>query len=400
MSYSYCVVGGGLVGLATARAILKWKPGTSVVLIEKEAALGLHQSSHNSGVIHSGVYYQPGSLKARLSRLGGIEVRRFCEEHSLPYKNTGKLIVATNALERERLAALEVNAEANGVAARRVGREELLELEPKVDGLEALQLPETGIVDYGQVSTALGAELEGMGAEIILGERVMDIVEEDDGAVVRTDSREVRAKFVITCGGLQADRLASLTNEDIGFRIVPFKGEYYTVTDEKAGTFEHLIYPVPDPSLPFLGVHFTPTIGGALTIGPNALLAFHREGYGRFAFNPRDAASSLSFAGLWRLAAANWKFGIDEGWDSISKSAYLRRCQRYWPELELADFERSTPGIRAQALLRDGGMVSDFYFLKGRRTLHVCNAPSPAATASLPIGALIAERMRELDWIA
>jgi len=397
MQYDFCIVGGGNVGLATAYALLRRNPGASLVLIEKENALGSHQTGHNSGVIHAGVYYKPGSLKAMLCRKGARATQEFCQLHNLPYEIRGKIIVATDEKERHLLQALKTNAEMNGLSVEPLCREQLLEHESNVAGIEALLVPDTGIVDYRQVSQALGHEIKAMGADLHLGEEVIDIEEVHAGIRIRTNKQTLNVRYAVTCGGLQADRLARLTNRDIDFRIIPFRGEYYAAPREKSSTFQHLIYPVPDPSLPFLGVHFTPTIGGDLTIGPNAVPGFAREGYRKYSLDPRDLATNLSYGGFWRLAAAHWKFAIEEFRDSIWKPAYLAKCRRYWPALELDDLGPWNHGIRAQAVSRDGTMLHDFHFTRSKRVLHVCNAPSPAATSALPIGEMIAEKFQGMN---
>ena len=391
--YDYCIVGGGIVGLATALTITRQKPGARILVVEKETALACHQTGHNSGVIHAGIYYAPKSFKAELCRAGEKATKAFCDENAIPCRTPGKLVVATDALEMQRLAALENNAAANGIACRRLDAAELSEMEPAVRGLGALLVEQTGIVDYAEVSRAIAGKIEAAGGEIVLGVTVDRFAEHPHHVRVETRHRCWEARHAVACAGLQADRLAMCSGMDVDFRIVPFRGEYYMLRAELSGLVERMIYPVPDPSMPFLGIHLTPMIDGALTVGPNAVLGLSREGYPKFSFSARDMASYLRFPGFWKVVASNLSSGLDEMRHSLSKRAYLEKCRKYCPSLEIGDLQPYRAGIRAQAVARSGALIHDFMFLQSPRTLHVCNAPSPAATSALPIGRMILEHL-------
>ena len=378
------------MGLATAMTLLQRRPGASVVLLEKEGRLAAHQTGHNSGVIHAGIYYKPGSLKARLCKAGAAWTKEFCTEHDIPFAQPGKLIVATTPVELQRLAVLEERAQLNGLRAERIDSVELRHREPHIQGLGALFLADTGIVDYGRVCEVMGARIEADGGTIRLSTAVTGLQEDADGVTVSVAEGEpVRADRVVVCGGIQADRLARLAGVGDGFAMVPFRGEYYRLPASRAGLIDALIYPVPDPALPFLGVHLTLTIDGGITVGPNAVLGMAREGYPRFSVNRRDLAELLRFRGFWRLARTQLRTGVAEQWNSLVKRGYLGQVRKYCPELELADLLPEPAGIRAQAVLADGRMVEDFLFRRTERQLHVVNAPSPAATSSMPIAAEI-----------
>jgi L-2-hydroxyglutarate oxidase len=390
----FCVVGGGIVGLATARTLLRRRPGSSLVLIEKEGRLAAHQTGHNSGVIHAGIYYPPGSLKARLCKAGAAWTKEFCAAQGIPFAQPGKLIVATTPIESERLGALEERARLNGLAAERVDSAELRRREPNIRGLGALFLADTGIVDYGKVCDALGAQIVAEGGEIRLGSAVTSLEEGPDGvAVITDDGGRVVADRVVVCGGIQADRLARMAGVGDGFAMVPFRGEYYRLPAAREGLIGALIYPVPDPALPFLGVHLTLTVDGGITVGPNAVLGMAREGYPKFSVNRADVAELLHFPGFWRLARTQLRTGIAEQWNSMVKRGYLRQVHKYCPDLTLADLLPEPAGIRAQAVLDDGRMVEDFMFRRTERQLHVINAPSPAATSAMPIAGEICARL-------
>ena len=397
----FAVVGGGIVGLATALTLLERRPGASLVLLEKEPGVARHQTGHNSGVIHAGIYYAPGSLKARLCRAGARWTREFCAEHGIPHRTPGKLIVATTPVELSRLGDLAERAVRNGLEFERLDAAALRRREPRVAGLGALFLPETGIVDYRLVSEAMAARVARLGGRLLLGAEVVAITESAGSVAVRHraagaaagEAEELQARRLVVCGGLQADRLAALGGVGGGFQIVPFRGEYYRLPPNRRGLVETLIYPVPDPDLPFLGVHLTLGMDGGLSVGPNAVLGFAREGYAKFSVNPRDLADLLRFPGLWRLARSQFGTGVREQWDSLVKRGYLRQVRRYCPELTVDDLLPAPAGIRAQAVLADGTMVHDFLFRQTGRSLHVCNAPSPAATSAMPIAAEIADRL-------
>jgi (S)-2-hydroxyglutarate dehydrogenase len=394
MHYDYCVVGGGIVGLATAREILRRRPGAGLVLLEKEAAVAAHQTGHNSGVIHAGVYYAPGSLKARLCRAGNLQTKQFCAEHGIPIENCGKLIVATTPLEVQRLGDLRQRCDANEIATHEVGGTDLATLEPRITGLAALLVPSTGIVDYRRVSQALAEDIQKLGGDVRLGTGVTRITESGaDVEVVLTQGEAIRAGQLIACGGLQADRLARSAGLDVRLRIIPFRGEYFQLPIEQSQIVRHLIYPVPDPELPFLGVHLTRMISGRVTVGPNAVLGFAREGYPHFSFNLRDTAETMRFPGFWRVVRKHWRSALGELQGSLMRSRYLQQCRKYCPELTFEDLLPYPAGIRAQAVLADGTLVHDFMFADTPRMVHVLNAPSPAATAALPIACVIAARV-------
>ena len=390
--YDYCIVGGGIVGVATAWNLLRNNPSVSVVVIEKEDALAAHQTGHNSGVIHAGIYYEPGSLKAKLCRRGAAWTKQFATEKGIPFRECGKMLVATDALELRRMNGLIDRAERNGIAYERLGAAELSEREPNVRGLGALFLPETGIIDYRLVAAALGRDIVDAGAEVVTGTQVREIAEHSDSVTVSSADRTWRCRTLIACAGLQADRIAALAGIDVDFQILPFRGEYYSLPPDKSDLVTHLIYPIPDPDLPFLGVHISPTIGGALTVGPNAVLGFAREKYSTLGFDRRDVAEMLRFPGLAKVAAANLRTGVREMRNSVWKRGYLGECRKYCPSLVAADLQGRHAGIRAQAVLADGTFVHDFLIRRTDRMVHVVNAPSPAATSALPIGELIAEQ--------
>ncbi len=392
--YDYCLVGGGVVGLATALTIARKEPSARILVLEKEDALAAHQTGHNSGVIHAGIYYQPGSFKAELCRAGERMTKQFCDENAIPYRVPGKLVVATDAVELQRLAALETNAAANGIACRRLDDGALREIEPAVTGLGALLVEQSGIVDYRAVCRAMGDLIRAAGGDIELGVQVERIEERSDCVRVHAGEKAWESRRAIACAGLQADRLAQRSGAEVDFQIVPFRGEYYALRPELNRLVERMIYPVPDPSMPFLGIHLTPMIDGGLTVGPNAVLGFSREGYAKFSVDLRDVATYARFPGFWKVIAAHFSSGLGEMKDSLFKASYLEKCRKYCPSLQLEDLRPYRAGIRAQAVSRDGALIHDFKFLQTKRVLHVCNAPSPAATSALPIGNLIFERLQ------
>jgi len=388
------IIGGGIVGLATAHLLLEAKPGLKVAVLEKEVELATHQSGHNSGVIHAGIYYAPGSLKATLCREGKAKLERFAGDHGIAFRHPGKLVVALSDDEGPRLEALCERAAANGVEGLEIlGRERIHELEPHVAGARALWSPTTGIIDFREVALAYAEEARARGADIHVDRAVTSIEERDDGVVLGTSRGELEAANVVACAGLQADRVSAMTGErgpDVP-RIVPFRGDYYTLTPDARHLVSRLIYPLPDPRFPFLGVHFTPRIDGEVWAGPNAVLAFAREGYRRRDLNLRDLASTLAFRGFQRLALRYLRTGLAEMRRDWSKRAFLGELQRYVPELRGDQIVFGPSGVRAQALDRDGQLVDDFSLGGSRRVLHVRNAPSPAATASLAIGRVLVE---------
>ncbi|WP_245314548.1 L-2-hydroxyglutarate oxidase [Sinorhizobium alkalisoli] len=393
--YDYCVIGGGIVGLATAGELIRREPGARLLVLEKEDRPGLHQTGHNSGVIHAGIYYQPGSLKARLCREGARATKEFCSRNRIAFEECGKLLVATNDLEMERMEALAARAAQNAIGFERFDHARLRAAEPSITGLGALFVPSTGIVDYSAISAAMAAEIVERGGQVAFKARVTAIDEQESGVTVEAGGERFRAARLVACAGLQSDRLALLAGLAIDHRIVPFRGEYYTLPECRATIVRHLIYPIPDPDLPFLGVHLTRMIDGSVTVGPNAVLGFAREGYEKGSVDWKDMADMTGFAGFWRVLARNWRSGLDEFGGSLSRRRYLEKCRKYCPSLTLADLTRPGAGIRAQAVMRDGTLVHDFLFVASERMLHVCNAPSPAATSAIPIASMIVDRLLE-----
>jgi L-2-hydroxyglutarate oxidase len=394
-SYDLVVIGGGILGLATARALRRRFPGASIAVLERELAWAAHQTGHNSGVIHSGIYYAPGSLKARLCLAGNASMVAFCRAEGVPVEVCGKLIVATGQSELPRLEALLQRGLANGLEPRRADPGEVREREPHVRALAAIHVPSTGIVDYRQVCAALVRQLHASGVELRLGSGVNRMERTRGGHALETDAGEFRAGWVVNCAGAQSDRLARAAGADPGARIVPFRGEYHELVDARRGLVSGLVYPVPDPALPFLGVHLTRMIDGSVHVGPNAVPAGSRDGYSWSAVSARDLAATATWPGWWRLARRYWRTGGQEIWRSISKRALLAEVRRMLPEVDAEDLVPAGAGVRAQALGRDGRLVDDFLIVESERATHVCNAPSPAATASLEIAEHIAGRLPE-----
>ncbi|MBL1073188.1 L-2-hydroxyglutarate oxidase [Nocardia sp. 2] len=383
--YDYCVIGGGIVGVATAHRLLDRHPGASLLLVEKAGELAVHQTGHNSGVIHSGIYYEPGSLKARLCVRGAELTKEFAAAQGIPFQVCGKLLVATDAAEHARMLALYERSVTNGVEVELLDAAELVRREPRITGVGALFVPGTGIIDYQRVTAELARQVRASGGEIVLGAEITDITETGDAVTVSGPSGSWKAARLVVCAGLQADRMARLAGLDIDLRIVPFRGEYYRLPPHRRDLVRTLIYPVPDPELPFLGVHLSPTIDGELTVGPNAVLGLAREGYRKGSVNWRDTREILGYSGFHRVAANNVRTGARELRNSLFKRGYLAECRRYCPELTAADLLPREAGIRAQAVLRDGTLVHDFLIERTPRSVHVLNAPSPAATSALPI---------------
>ncbi len=387
------IIGGGIVGLAVAKTLSEQRPGLSITLVEKEQSLARHQTGRNSGVIHSGIYYKPGSLKAELCRNGRESMVNFARDHGIAYDLCGKLIVATRDEERPRMQALYERGKENGLDVSLITPAEAREVEPHVNCVAAVRVPSTGIIDYVGVCEALADQARANGVTISLGERVVGI--EHDGADHRviTTRQELRARYLVTCGGQYSDHLARQEGGDPGAQIVPFRGEYYELVPEKHHLVNTLIYPVPDPAFPFLGVHFTKMIHGGVHAGPNAVLALAREGYHKRDVNLAELGEVLRYPGFWHLAKANWKVGASEVYRSLNKARFTRSLQELIPAVQSDDLVPSPAGIRAQALKPDGGLVDDFLLVDRPRALHVCNAPSPAATASLEIARTIVGRV-------
>ena len=392
--FDYLIVGGGIVGLSTAWQLKQRDPDSSILLLEKEPDFALHQTGRNSGVIHAGIYYTPGSLKAQFCREGVEATIAFCNAHQIPVEQCGKLIVATNDDEHERLLSLYDRAQHNGLDVELLNAKELGDREPNVTGQGAIFLKTTGITDYPAMTKAMANVFRKLGGEIRLDSEVVDIEESTDKIAIQlADGCRFESEYLIACGGLMADRLALMQGIDIDFRIIPFRGEYYQLPVEKNGLIKHLIYPVPNPELPFLGIHLTRMIDGSITIGPNALQGWKREGYGRINLNLRDIASMLLFSGFWQLIRKNFRTGLRELRNSLWRRGYLSQVRKYCPAISLDDLQPYPAGVRAMAVLRDGSMVHDFLFEETARSLHVCSAPSPAATSAIPIGRYIVDRV-------
>lgn len=389
--YDIAIIGGGIVGMATAMALVN-QTNLRVVILEAEDHLAAHQTGHNSGVIHSGLYYKPGSLKARNCVEGREAMYRFCAEHGIAHDNCGKLVVATSEKELPALARLEERGHANGLEGlkRLNSQEEMREYEPHVIGIAGLHVKQTGIVDYNQVTNTYGKIVQEKGGEIRLNSRVTKINRMGGEIILETATGEVHARNLINCGGLQSDRIARMAGVDPKLQIVPFRGEYYEIIPERQYLVKNLIYPVPDPQFPFLGVHFTRMIHGGVEAGPNAVLSFKREGYSHWAISPKDVATYGFFSGFWRMAMKHWKMGIGEFYRSYNKRAFVKALQGLLPDLRMEDVHPSGAGVRAQALEPNGQLVDDFRIVEAEHMVHVLNAPSPAATASISIGKSIA----------
>lgn len=392
-SCDVAIIGGGIIGLATAYRILERYPGTTLILLEKESQVAVHQTGHNSGVLHSGIYYRPGSLRAENCRTGKLAMEQFCQAQGIPFDLCGKVIVATDDSERERLHAIYERGQANGVNCEVIDRTRLNDIEPHAAGVEAIHVPEAGIVDYRKVTERLAELVLEAGNEILFHAEVSEIRREPDSVRVSSKAGEVRCKCLITCGGLWADRLIQMSGERPQAPIVPFRGEFYKLKPEAEHLCRGLIYPVPDPRFPFLGVHFTKMIQGGVECGPNAVLAFARAGYRKSDVNVRDLLGALSYGGFQKLVLKHWQMGLGEMWRSWNKSAFVKALQRLVPNIRSEHLESAPAGVRAQALGKDGSLVDDFIIQKSPRIVHVGNAPSPAATAALNIGTLIVDRL-------
>jgi L-2-hydroxyglutarate oxidase len=390
MTYDYVIVGGGIVGLATAMALVQRYPGCSLLVVEKENVWAQHQTGHNSGVIHSGIYYKPNSYKAKFAIEGSRLIPEFCLANGIDHDVCGKIIVATEEWELPLLDNLHQRGLAHGLAVTKIGPEQIREIEPHCAGRAAIRVPSTGICDFKAVSRAYARIVEERGGELRLGCRVTGVRRDAGQIIIQTSTGEIRAQFIINCGGLHCDRVARLDGVEPQARIVPFRGEYYELAPDKRYLCKHLIYPVPNPAFPFLGVHFTRMTDGSIHCGPNAVLALKREGYTWGDISLRDMWDSLTYRGFWKLARRNFADGMHEIWRSLNKTAFTRSLQRLIPEVQRDDLVPSHAGVRAQALLPDGKMVDDFLIVRGERSVHVLNAPSPAATASMPIGREIA----------
>lgn len=387
------IIGGGIVGLATAYNLSERLPNVRLTLVEKEKSLGAHQTGHNSGVLHSGIYYKPGSLKAINCREGKVAMQQFCEEQGIDYEICGKVIVAVAEEERPTLARIYDRGQKNGVQCQLIDRDRLRELEPHAAGIAAIHVPESGIVNYRQVCERLGKLIRAKGHEVWTDAQATQVRNSHETTVVQAGAKEIEAKWIVNCAGLQCDRVTKLVGAEPVAKIVPFRGEYYELRPESQHLCRNLIYPVPDPKFPFLGVHFTRMIEGGVECGPNAVLAFAREGYRMSTVNISDLCESLTYPGFIRMAVKHWKMGSGELWRSFSKRAFVKALQRLMPEITADDLHAAPAGVRAQAVLPNGGLVDDFVIVEHNRTINVNNAPSPAATASLNIGRLIADKL-------
>ncbi len=389
------IIGNGIVGSSTALQLKTQYPGLSVLLIDKETECARHQTGHNSGVVHAGVYYQPGSLKADFCKRGAVLTRQFCQQHNLPYRQCGKLLVATDQLELERMEVLRQRCQENEITVHVLSRQELQRRESRVVGKGALLVPETAITDYPAITRQMVSMFRKRGGETFFGAGVEEIEEFDRNIRVVVGESVIEASYLVVCGGLMADRLARMVGIAVDFQIVPFRGEYYQLRKGLQNIVRHLIYPIPDPELPFLGVHLTPMVDGSLTVGPNAVLGWKREGYDQINVSLSDIKEMFSFPGFWKLIGANINSGIKEMVDSLYLPGYLNRVRKYCPSIVASDLQPYPAGIRAQAVMKDGSLVHDFLFAESARSLHVCNAPSPAATSAMPIGEYLCTKASE-----
>ncbi|AQU82190.1 MAG: L-2-hydroxyglutarate oxidase [Halomonas sp.] len=393
--YDYIIIGGGILGLSTAMQLIRAYPDKKMLLVEKEDGPARHQTGHNSGVIHAGVYYTPGSLKARFCLEGNLATKAFCDEHSIAYDECGKLLVATNDLELQRMQALWERTEANGLERDWLTAEELHEREPNITGVGGIFVPSSGIVNYAEVASAMGREFEAAGGKIRYATSVTGLSERTNEVVVSTSQGDFSTRFMVSCSGLMADRVVRMLGIEPSFTICPFRGEYFRLPAQHNHIVNHLIYPIPDPSMPFLGVHLTRMIDGSVTVGPNAVLAWKREGYRKTDVSLSDTLAMLRHRGIRKVLKDNLRPGLAELKNSLYKNGYLQQVRKYCPSLTLADLEPYPAGVRAQAVSNDGKLVDDFLFVNTPRTVNVCNAPSPAATSAIPIGAYIVEKVKQ-----
>jgi L-2-hydroxyglutarate oxidase len=396
--FDVIIVGGGIVGLATGYQMLQKFPAKRLLILEKEATIAAHQTGHNSGVLHSGIYYRPGSLRALNCRTGKQAMERFCAEHGIPYELCGKVIVAVTEQELPLLATIYERGQANGVRCEMIDRARLAELEPHASGIRAIHVPEAGIVNFREVALKLAGLIMAGGGEVRCCARVIGIRAHTPPVVIESTAGDFTGDYVVTCAGLHSDRVAELAGEHIEAQIIPFRGEFYELTPEARHFCRNLIYPVPDPDFPFLGVHFTRTIEGKVECGPNAVLAFAREGYRKRTVSPYDLLEAVTYPGFLRLAARHWRAGIGELWRSASKGAFVRALARLIPEIRGEHLLPAPAGVRAQAVGRDGRLIDDFLIHSSGHVINVCNAPSPAATASLNIGRLIVDKLVEAGF--
>ncbi|MFC0237796.1 L-2-hydroxyglutarate oxidase [Fictibacillus phosphorivorans] len=392
------IIGGGIVGLSTAYSLSKRFPHARLSVLEKEDSWSKHQTGNNSGVIHSGIYYKPGSLKAKFAKEGNKEMIDFCQKYNVNYEQCGKVIVATKQDELPHIKNLYQRGIANELELSMIGPEQIKEEEPFVHGIQAVKVPSAGIVDYKQVCLTLVSILEKHGVELLLNTEVKKIIEKSEQVDIVTNQKDFTAKYIVNCGGLHSDRLAKMTGLSPDVKIIPFRGEYFELKPDKQYLVKNLIYPVPNPEFPFLGVHFTRMINGGVEAGPNAVLGLKREGYLKRDINFKDATEIMLYSGFWKMARKYWKEGTVEIWRSLSKKAFVKSLQELVPDIQESDIIPSPSGVRAQALRSDGSLVDDFFIEQSKRSINVCNAPSPAATACFPIGREIAKRVPELEY--
>ncbi|MBF8745834.1 L-2-hydroxyglutarate oxidase [Pseudomonas putida] len=393
--YDFVIIGGGIVGMSTAMQLADRYPGARMLVLEKESGPAQHQTGHNSGVIHAGVYYTPGSLKAKFCLQGNIATKRFCDEHGIRYDECGKLLVATNELEMERMRALWERTAANGLERHWLSAGELREREPNIVGLGGIFVPSSGIVSYAEITAQMAKEFQKKGGTIVFGSEVTALTERADSIVVQTAGDTYTTRYLVSCSGLMADRVVRMLGVEPGFTICPFRGEYYLLPPQHNQIVNHLIYPIPDPSMPFLGVHLTRMIDGTVTVGPNAVLAMKREGYRKSDVSLTDLAGMLGHKGIRKVLKDNLRPGLTEMKNSLFKGGYLKTVQKYCPSLRKEDLKLYPAGVRAQAVSNEGKLIDDFLFVNTARSVNVCNAPSPAATSAIPIGAYIVSKVEE-----
>ena len=395
-SYDIAIVGGGIIGLATAMELTATYPHKKIAVLEKESEVACHQTGHNSGVIHAGIYYAPGSQKANFCSTGGTLLREFCDKHGIEYDMCGKLIVASDESEIPGLEELYRRGIENGAEGLRVvDKDEMHEIEPHVAGVKAIFSPNTGIIDYQKVSIAYATEFSENSGDLITDCELRAIVKKDQLIYLETNLGTIKTEFLINCAGLQADKVAKLMDVETGIRIVPFRGEYFSIIPERSNLVNGLIYPVPNSNLPFLGVHFTKRINGSVEAGPNAVFAFAREGYSKTSFNIKDTMGTLSFLGFWRMSAKYWKVGINEQYRSLVKGAFVKSLQKLIPEVSSKDLSEPGAGVRAQAVNKRGELLQDFSIVETNNSIHVLSAPSPGATSSLTISKYLSDMAKE-----
>ncbi|MEH6443535.1 MAG: L-2-hydroxyglutarate oxidase [Oceanospirillaceae bacterium] len=399
MTYDYIIIGGGIVGMSTAWQLQQRYPDKTVLLLEKENSYSVHQTGHNSGVVHAGVYYAPGSLKAKFCKEGVGATLSFCREHKIPYEQCGKMLVATNDVEVERMQALYQRCAQNDINVELLDAQQLKQREPNIVGLGGMFVKDTAIVNYQMITTKMAQCFTEVGGDARLNHKVIGLQESASHVTVEVDhlgeALSFEGRFLITCSGLMADRTTKMLGIKTDFQIIPFRGEYYQLPKKYNNIVNHLIYPIPDPELPFLGVHLTRMIDGSVTVGPNAVQGWKREGYGRINISLKDVWQMLCFKGFWRVLKNNFKTGLVETKNSWYKPGYLKTVQKYCPQLTVDDLQPYPAGVRAQAVMKDGSLVHDFLFAQSPRSLHVCNAPSPAATSAIPIGKYICDKLMQ-----